>query len=562
MALYDDIRNHIEIIRIAMAPVRLSKWELLQLTLRKMLHDLRIAMVDISTTTKYVGLGVLMLVVILFIDHLRVERQSLRHLGLSFVRRPKGVHQWDYAALLDEGARRYSDSPFILSYSGFEYVVFPPSMWDEVKRIPQTKASNMEFNKHVFFGGWGFLGSDISALHRSIGTDLTRAIPIRTQAHYESAKFASKTALDPCPEWKSFRMYWTLQDIISTTNAAGLVGSEMGTDPSWRKAVQRFPMAIVFGIMTSGACPRILRPIATWFVFLPAWALYWYMRLLLHRTVTKDVREYKDATDEKQKRELVQASPDKKFPMVAWLMARYSPEEQNPAQVAHDLIVASFESTASTSATFYFIMAELVTRPELCDELREEIASVMVDGKLPRTNLTELRKLDSVMRECSRWSPFGHMALFRRLRAPVQLSAGPELPTGTVISVDVHEIPKSKTLWSDPEVFDPMRFFKLRQLPGREDRHQFTSLGADTPGWGDGSQACPGRAFAANTLKVALVYMLTNYEFRIPPGGDKPKRYSMPNGSLRPDMAVRIEFRERREATHTTRSEKSVVADS
>lgn len=543
---YDALRDQFAAIRIAMAPVRLTNSELLQLSLRKISHDLTLAFSDLSPTARYTVLAIPVLIIAIVLDEFRVRRKSLRHLGLPYVRPPKGAHRWDYTAILNWGARRHRNRPFLISYSGFEYVVFPPSMWDEVKRIPQAKASAMEFFKHVFFGGWGFLGTDISALHKSIGTDLTRAIPVRTQAHYEGAQFASEVALGSCPEWKSFRMYWTLQDIVSTTNAIGLVGDELGTDPRWRKAVQRFPMAIVLGIIVSGWAPRILRPIVTWIVFMPAWALYWWMRFLLRPVVTRDVREYETATKEKDKSELMQAAPDKKFPMTAWLMARYRPEERNPAQVAHDFIVASFESTASTSGTFYFIMAELVTRPELCDELREEIAQVMVDGKLPRTNLTELRKLDSVMRECSRWNPFGHMALFRRLRAPVQLSVGPELPAGSVISVDIHSVPRSEAIWTDPDVFDPMRFLKLRQLPGREDRHQFTSLGADTPGWGDGSQACPGRAFAGNTLKVALAYLLMNYEFRIPPGGESPKRYSMPNGSFRPDMSVRIEFRERR----------------
>ncbi|KAI0490975.1 cytochrome P450 [Xylaria cf. heliscus] len=554
-SLYVTLQDQLAAIHTAMAPVRLTKWEMLQLALRKIRYDIMNAAADLSPTAKYVGLAVPIIIAALLIDEFRVNRQSLRRLGLPFVRPSKRIHRWDYTAILDEGARKHPNSPFIISYSGFEYVVFPPSMWDEVKRIPQTKASAMEFFKHVFFGGWGFLGTDISALHKSIGTDLTRAIPIRTQAHYESAQFASEVALGSCQEWKSFKMYWTLQDIVSTTNAIGLVGEELGTDPRWRSAVQQFPMAIVLGIIVSGWAPRVLRPIVTWFIFLPAWGLYWWMRFLLRPIVNKDVREYEAALKEIDKSQLMQASPDKKFPMTAWLMARYRPEERNPQQVAHDFIVASFESTASTSGTFYFIMAELVTRPGLCEELREEISQVMVDGKLPRTNLTELKKLDSVMRECSRWNPFGHMALFRRLREPVQLSTGPELPAGTVMSVDIHKVPKSEELWSDPDTFDPMRFLKLRQLPGREDRHQFTSLGADTPGWGDGSQACPGRTFAGNTLKVALAYLLMNYDFRIPEGGDKPKRYSMPNGSFRPDMGVRIEFRERRDATQAAKKE-------
>lgn len=143
----------------------------------------------------------------------------------------------------------------------------------------------------------------------------------------------------------------------------------------------------------------------------------------------------------------------------------------------------------------------------------------------------------------SRPSP---VALFRRLQQPVRLSIGPELPAGTLICVDVHGIPRSSRLWRDPDTFDPMRFLKLRQQDGHESRHQFVSLGSDTPGWGDGPQACPGRAFADNTLKITLVHLLMNYDFRLPPGGSTPKRGSMPNGSMRPDMSVRIQFKERR----------------
>ena len=67
-----------------------------------------------------------------------------------------------------------------------------------------------------------------------------------------------------------------------------------------------------------------------------------------------------------------------------------------------------------------------------------------------------------------------------------KLSIGPELPLGSFICIDVHEIPMSPTLWHDPSTFDVIRFLKLRQKPSHESRHQFVNLGADTPGWGGG----------------------------------------------------------------------------
>jgi gliotoxin biosynthesis cytochrome P450 monooxygenase len=127
----------------------------------------------------------------------------------------------------------------------------------------------------------------------------------------------------------------------------------------------------------------------------------------------------------------------------------------------------------------------------------------------------------------------------------MKLSLGPELPSGSVICVDVHQIPTSESLWESPETFGPMRFYNLRRQPGNESRYHFTSLGSDTPGWGDGPQACPGRTFAASTLKITLAHLIMNYDFRLPPGGQKPKRDSMPNGSMKPDMMAQIMFKER-----------------
>ncbi|KAK4224106.1 cytochrome P450, partial [Podospora fimiseda] len=127
----------------------------------------------------------------------------------------------------------------------------------------------------------------------------------------------------------------------------------------------------------------------------------------------------------------------------------------------------------------------------------------------------------------------------------VDLSGGLLLRKGSLICVDAYHIVNSPELWENPETFDPMRFLKLRQKPGQENMHQFTSLGADSPGWGDGLQACPGRAFAGNTLKIILTELLINYDIKLPEGKGKPGRNSMPNGSMAPDMNARILIRKR-----------------
>lgn len=128
----------------------------------------------------------------------------------------------------------------------------------------------------------------------------------------------------------------------------------------------------------------------------------------------------------------------------------------------------------------------------------------------------------------------------------MQFSIGPELPAGTNICVDAHSINFSPELWEDPEKYDGLRHYRARQKPGYENKYKFANLGSDTPNWGDGPQACPGRMFADNTLKIVLVHLLTNYEFRLRPGEGIPKQGSMPNGTMYPDTSAKIHYRLRK----------------
>jgi len=128
----------------------------------------------------------------------------------------------------------------------------------------------------------------------------------------------------------------------------------------------------------------------------------------------------------------------------------------------------------------------------------------------------------------------------------LQFSIGPRLPKGTIVCVDQDNIHNSHTIYKDPDVFDPMRFYRLRQQPGHETRHQYTNNGPELLTWGDGPQVCPGRVFAGNTIKILLSHLLLNYDIQLPAGTYKPARLSFPNGSVQPDMKVQLMIRERR----------------
>lgn len=405
---FDLLKEQYQVMQGALAPLNLTKWQIFKLFSQ---HVWR----ESSPVIRIVSVGIPSLLILLglFFFFLEPYFYSLRRLGLplhSMKPRGKGQGDYDYRRLLVEGASKYPNQPYLTSYAGDEFVVFPSSFFDEVKRLPQHKASMAQYMNTKAFRGFNFLGTHGPSMTKTIGVDISRGITLKVNKRQEQARVAFEAAIGPAEEWKDFSIFWTIQDIIVRTVQTGLVGEELGNDPRWLRAVNYFPMAIMAAIWLSNFVPRFLRPLVSPIAFMPAWGLHRYMAYLLRPVATKQVRSFKAAAakgdDEKQ--DLLRPSAEKDLPITAWLMNRYRPEEQEVNQVVADTIAMSFEATPSSAGTAYYILTELLIRPDFMEELRQELRDVMKDGKLPLTHLSELRKLDSVMRESSRVNPISY----------------------------------------------------------------------------------------------------------------------------------------------------------
>lgn len=77
--------------------------------------------------------------------------------------------------------------------------------------------------------------------------------------------------------------------------------------------------------------------------------------------------------------------------------------------------------------------------------------------------------------------------------------------------------------WGNPHEFDGFRFYKLRSNPEDANRFQFASTSYDSMQFGFGNDACPGRFFAANQIKIILVHILQHYDIRMEKGTGRPK---------------------------------------
>lgn len=100
----------------------------------------------------------------------------------------------------------------------------------------------------------------------------------------------------------------------------------------------------------------------------------------------------------------------------------------------------------------------------------------------------------------------------------ITLSNGQYLPAGVTIETPVHAVGADPELFPDPDKFDPLRFYKLREKArGAGDSgttNQFVSVNKDYLVFGYGPRVCPGRFFAANEIKIILSKILMKYDVK------------------------------------------------
>jgi cytochrome P450 len=142
--------------------------------------------------------------------------------------------------------------------------------------------------------------------------------------------------------------------------------------------------------------------------------------------------------------------------------------------------------------------------------------------------------------------------------SPLTLSTGHTLPTNTrfaFASQAIHQSTSTPTFspsynpasYAPPTTFDGFRFYKLRAMPGKENRHQFVTTAPDSLSFGHGVHACPGRFFASNEIKVVLIELLRNWDVRLvgdaaQQGGNRPPS-TIKELSCIPNMMAKLEFK-------------------
>jgi cytochrome P450 len=136
------------------------------------------------------------------------------------------------------------------------------------------------------------------------------------------------------------------------------------------------------------------------------------------------------------------------------------------------------------------------------------------------------------------------------VREELTLSDGTVLPKNVHLMMPIYSIVVDSVNVPDPMTFDGFRHYNNRQKPGELNRHQFATTSNTNLHFGHGKFSCPGRFFAANSIKIVIANLLMEYDFKFDDVANHgPKRpdnirlheYVFPN----PDAKVMFKLREK-----------------
>lgn len=212
--------------------------------------------------------------------------------------------------------------------------------------------------------------------------------------------------------------------------------------------------------------------------------------------------------------------------LLSWMMEIATDSESDAASLAHLQVVMSLASIHTSQMNAVHVLYDLVARPGVIEPIREEIIQVIKeDGEWiqwQKGSFSKLRKLDSFMRESQRFNPPTLLSMHRVMLQSHRFDDGTVLPKDAHVSMAVNAIQNDPDVTPAPEVFDGLRYYNLRKLEGESHLHQFSTTQDKILNFGHGANSCPGRFFASLEIKIILVRLIMDYDFKLPNGEGRP----------------------------------------
>ncbi|KAL2038431.1 hypothetical protein N7G274_008770 [Stereocaulon virgatum] len=379
-------------------------------------------------------------------------------------------------------------------------LVLPSKYVNEMRMLPSTIASPTVAHAHNLMGRHTNMNIILrNNLHfRTLQLKLTPNLSFLTAPMQEELNYAIDKELPNCEDWVIIKPYHSILKLVARISARIFLGLPLCRDENWLEISTEFTENGEWDDFRKG-----------------------------HRYIRKAKKLLVPEIKRRRQATAAGKPSTENSNLLSWMMEIASEAEGDAASLAHLEVVMSLDSIHTSQMNAVHVLYDLVARPEYITPIRDEIREVSKeDGawmKWEKPSFTKLRKLDSFMRESQRFNPPTLISMHRVMMQDHQFADGTVIPRNAHVSMAVNAIQNDPEVTPEPRTFDGLRYYKLRQQDCESHLHQFSTTQEKILNFGHGANSCPGRFFASLEIKIILVRLIMDYEYKFPDGKGRPE---------------------------------------
>lgn len=163
--------------------------------------------------------------------------------------------------------------------------------------------------------------------------------------------------------------------------------------------------------------------------------------------------------------------------------------------------------TDTTATAIEWAVAEMIRNPDIQSRLHDEIRIQAGQKRVDEKDVEKMPYLNAVVKEILRKHPPTYFTLTHAVTEPTKLG-GYDIPTTANVEFFSAGISEDPKVWTDPDRFDPDRFFT-----GREDADIMGVTGVKMTPFGVGRRICPGSGIGTVHISLMLARMVQEFEW-------------------------------------------------
>ncbi|KAI0195875.1 cytochrome P450 [Astrocystis sublimbata] len=467
----------------------------------------------------------------------------------------------DAVTMLQQGYQTFKGRPWYVPSPLGERLMLPSRYIEELKTAPVDEVDFVATFFEMFEGRYTTMGSRSTLHPRTAKQDLNHYMAKVLKPVKDEIGEVFDLNIPATDDWHPINAHHAMVQIVARVSSRMFGGTDLSRNQPWVDATINFALDGFMGAQAIKQYPEIIRPLVA--MFIPALGKIKEHHATAQRVIVPILRARRAAAAAGWPDTDGEAPVD----FLQWMVENAEGEEKEDSFLAQIQLKLSFAAIHTSAAAPTQLLYDLCAMPEYVEPLLAEIRDVrreFCEYGFDKRSLMKLEKLDSMMKESQRFNPLLLVTFERFIHRPYTFSDGFRIPGNTQIGVPTQAISMDPAFYEEPTRFDGFRFSKLRgSIEARggpktsNSNNNAAELGKlaysssthESMAFGYGRHACPGRWFASNEIKMIMVHLLENYEFRLPGGKtgleNRPPSLNFETQYL-PNMDAVVEFRRRR----------------